>query len=185
MPVLPLPEGSFEFTAGTLIVGAGSMVAALSAHEKGEEIAQRRRPGPKGRGGKLSEGINNSGRDRRHRVFAGRNAADGREIIDRTAMRLLGKGGAAVGQNRDAEVADMGVAHGRGDAAIGNDASDEQPIDAGFSQHPLHSRHVEGRISNFLDREIGRLQVVDQAVAPAARREIALAEKRAEHLQMR
>ncbi|NNF23248.1 MAG: FAD-dependent oxidoreductase [Rhodobacteraceae bacterium] len=40
MSVLPPPEDGFEFDTGALIVGggAGGMVAALSAHERGEEV---------------------------------------------------------------------------------------------------------------------------------------------------
>lgn len=40
MSILPPPDGGFEVTTGTLIVGAGAggMIAALSAHEKGEQV---------------------------------------------------------------------------------------------------------------------------------------------------
>ena len=51
-------------------------------------------------------------------------------------------------------------------------------VDAGLAQHPFQPRHVEGRIGDLLDRKVGGLQRVDEGVAPASRREIALAEER-------
>ena len=50
------------------------------------------------------------------------------------------------------EVAHMGIAHGRGHAAIGDDAADDQRVDAALAQHPFEPRHVEGRIGDLLDR---------------------------------
>ena len=58
-------------------------------------------------------------------------------------------------------------------------------LDAGLAQHPFQPPHVERRIGDLLDREIGRLQLIDQRLAPGARREIALGQERPQRLEMR
>ena len=90
------------------------------------------------------------------------------------------EGRAAVGQHGDVEIPHMRVAHRRGDAAIRHDAGDKEPADVAFAQHPFEPRHVEGRIGDLLDRDIRRLQLLDEPVAPGARLEIALPQKRAQ-----
>ncbi len=76
------------------------------------------------------------------------------ETVDSEAMaavvHLLRKGGAAVGQQHRVKVAHMGVAQRRGDAAIGDDAADDQRVDPAFAQHPFQPRHVEGGIGDLL-----------------------------------
>lgn len=80
---------------------------------------------------------------------------------------------------------DMGVAHGRRHAAIGDDAAEHDHLDGTFAQHPLQPRHVKRRIGGLLDREMGRLQFVDELLPPASRREITFAQKRFEFLEVR
>ena len=46
-------------------------------------------------------------------------------------------------------------------------------------------RHVERRIGDLLDRDVRRRECIDKLLAPRARREIALAEKRPQLFQMR
>ncbi len=79
----------------------------------------------------------------------------------------------------------MRVAHRRGDAAIGDDAGEEQLLDAALAQHPFEPRGVERRIGDLLDLRRRPAPVRRPALAPAAGREIALAEERPQRLQMR
>ena len=104
---------------------------------------------------------------------------------ERRLMHLAREGGAAVGKDRDVEIAHMRVAHRRGDAAIGDDAADVELLDIRLAQHPFEPAHVEGRIGDLLDREIDRLENVDRRMSPGARLEIPFAEKRPERLEVR
>ena len=54
-----------------------------------------------------------------------------------------------------------------------------------FAQHPLEARHVEGRVGDLLDGDIGGRKVVDKLLAPSAWCEVTLLEKRPQRLQMR
>ena len=94
------------------------------------------------------------------------------------------EGRAAVFQNGGVEVAHMRVTHGRCDATIGDDAADKKTLDAALAQHPFKSRHVEGRIRDFLDGQIGRMQYIHELMPPSPRLEVTLLEERPELLEM-
>ena len=74
----------------------------------------------------------------------------------------------------------MRIAQGRGDAAVGDDPTDIDLFDSRLAQRPFEPCHVKGGIGDFLYRKIGRPEFVDQRMAPRARLEVALAEKRAQ-----
>src|SRR6185437_1903007 len=93
-------------------------------------------------------------------------------------MRLGRKRRATISQHHAFKLADVGIAHGRRDTAIGYNAGDIEPLDAAFAQHPFEPRHVECRISDLLDRAIGRRQFIDKLLAPTAGEKVALAQKR-------
>ena len=100
-------------------------------------------------------------------------------------MDVLGKGGAAVRDDGAVEFAHMGVPHGRGHAAIGDDAGNIEPVDAALAQHPFEPRHVERRVGDLFDRDIGWREHIDELLAPPARREVARLEERPQLLEMR
>ena len=50
--------------------------------------------------------------------------------------------------------------------AIGHHSGDQQPSDSAGSQHPFQPSHVEGRVGDLFDCEIGGLELVDQPMPP-------------------
>ena len=99
-------------------------------------------------------------------------------------MGRLAEGGAAVGQDDGVEIAHMRVAHGRGDAAIGHDAAEDQRPNAGAGQHPFHAALIKRRERHLFDLQVTRLQVGDQLMAEASGSEIAASQERPQIFEM-
>ena len=79
----------------------------------------------------------------------------------------------------------MRIAHRAGHATVGDDATHHQRVDARFFQHPVELRVEEGRIRHLEHRHIDqRREQVHIGLAPAARGEISLAQKRAALFQV-
>src|SRR4029077_2437388 len=100
-------------------------------------------------------------------------------------MQIVRKCRAAVGDHSAMELAHMRVAHGRGDAAIGDDAGEVKMLDAAFAQTPLEPRGVECRIRDLLDGDVGGRELLDELLAPASRRKVAFGEERPQRFEMR
>ena len=49
-----------------------------------------------------------------------------------------------------------------------------------FLQHPFEARGVEGRIGDLFDVDVGGRELLDQLLAPASRREVALLQEGAQ-----
>ena len=77
---------------------------------------------------------------RRDHLFDRRDFGNGRQGGDGRPMGRLAEGGAAVGQDDGVGIAHMRVAHGRGDAAIGHDAAEDQRPNAGGGS--IHSMRL-------------------------------------------
>src|SRR5262245_9186576 len=83
------------------------------------------------------------------------------------------------------EFANMRVPDRGGNAAVGHNAGKQQLFDSAFSQHPLETGHVERRVGNLLDCNVRRRERVDQLLAPAAWRKVALGQKWPQRLEVR
>src|SRR5262249_29238355 len=112
-------------------------------------------------------------------------SGDRPQPLDRRAMDLVGECGAAVGDDRAVELAHMGVAHRRGDAAVGDDAGEIQLFHGAFAQHPFETRHVKRRIGDLLDADVGGRERIDELLTPAAGREVAAAQERPQLAEVR
>ena len=91
----------------------------------------RRRPRRRPPLARLVSNAEGGGLDRHRRPLAkhvgdGRAARNGPQRRDRGRVGHRVEGGAAVGQHDRLDVAHMRVAHGRGDAAVGDDAADDR-----------------------------------------------------------
>ena len=100
-------------------------------------------------------------------------------------MDIAGECRAPVLDQGAIEIAHVGIPQSGGDAAVGDDTTDVEILNAGFSQHPFEPRHVEGRVGDFFNRKVGRSEFLDERVAPLPRAEITLAEKRPQRFQVR
>ncbi len=96
------------------------------------------------------------------------------------------EGRAAVGEHDGLDVPQMRVAQ-RADATppLVTMPPTIMRVDTERPHHVFEPRLVEGGIGDLLDRVIRRRKVIDEPVAPCARREIAFAEERPQLLQMR
>ncbi len=59
-------------------------------------------------------------------------------------VRAVAEGRAAILEDHCLNVADMGIAHGRGNAAIGHDATDNQCFDARTVENPFEPALIKG-----------------------------------------
>ena len=107
-------------------------------------------------------------------------------VGQRSLVRGFAEGRAAVRQDNDVVVTHMGIAHRAGHTAVGHDAADHQRVDARFLEHPVELRVEKGRVRHLEHRHIDqRREQVHIGLAPAAGREIALAQKRAALFEVR
>ena len=95
------------------------------------------------------------------------------------------EGGTAVGQQDRFDISQMCIAQGRGDAAVGDNAADNQIVDADRTHDVFQSCLVKSRIGNLLNHEIRRSQTIDQRVAETAWGKIAFSEEGAKFFQVR
>ena len=86
----------------------------------------------------------------------------------------LAEGRAAIRQHDRVEITHMRIADGRGHAAIGDDATDDECFNARLAQNPFEPRHVKGRIGDLLDQHVRGGERIDQRLSPGSGREIAL-----------
>jgi len=90
-----------------------------------------------------------SGGQRLKYVGDGRDLRHGLQPFDRGAVHIFGKRRAAVFDHGAVEFAHMGVAHRRGDAAIGDDAGEIKLVDAALGAAPIPGARRERRIGDL------------------------------------
>src|SRR5262245_25774137 len=84
---------------------------------------------------------------------------------------------ASVLDDQTLEFANMRIPDRGRNVTVGHDASEENPFDLTFAQHPFQPRHVEGRVGDLLYGDVSRCKCINELLTPASRREVAFGQK--------
>ena len=93
-------------------------------------------------------------------------------------MDVLFKGCTTIAEHYRFDIAQMCVSQSRRYAAIGDDAANDQIIDANSTHDVFKSRLVKGGISNLFDDKIRRVQSVYNFMAKRSGRKVAFGKER-------